>query len=54
MKKEEKELEVKVVGKLDFRKYPKEVFDAFIAALEEDICNAVEKEKIKINEISYS
>lgn len=38
MKKEEKELEVVVVGELDFRKFPKEIFDAFIAALEEDIC----------------
>lgn len=44
MKKEEKELEVVVVGELDFRKFPKEVFDAFIAALEEDICNALKKE----------
>ena len=38
MKKEEKELEVIVHGKIDLRKVPKEIFDAFIAALEEDIC----------------
>ena len=45
MKKEEKELEVIVHGKIDLRKVPKEIFDAFIAALEEDICNVAEKER---------
>ncbi len=43
MKKEEKELEIVVYGEIDLRKVPKEIFDAFIAALEEDICNAEEK-----------
>ena len=38
MKKEEQEMEVIVHGEIDLRKIPKEVFDAFIAALEEDIC----------------
>ena len=42
---EEKELEVIVHGKIDLRKVPKEIFDAFIAALEEDICNVAEKER---------
>ena len=45
MKKEEKELEVIVHGKIDLRKVPKEIFDAFSAALEEDICNVAEKER---------
>ena len=44
-RKEEKELEVIVHGKIDLRKVPKEIFDAFIAALEEDICNVAEKER---------
>lgn len=43
MKNEEKELEVIVHGEIDLSKIPKEIFDAFIAALEEDICNAEEK-----------
>lgn len=33
MKKEKKELEVVVYGEIDLRKVPKEIFDAFIAAL---------------------
>lgn len=36
MKKEEQEMEVIVYGEIDLRKIPKEIFDAFIAALEED------------------
>ncbi len=36
--KKEQEMEVIVHGEIDLRKIPKEVFDAFIAALEEDIC----------------
>lgn len=36
---EEQELEVIVHGEIDLRKVPKDIFDAFIAALEEDICN---------------
>ncbi len=47
MKKEEQEMEVIVYGEIDLRKIPKEIFDAFIAALEEDICNAEEKENNK-------
>ena len=39
MKIEEQELEVIVHGEIDLRKVPKDIFDAFIAALEEDICN---------------
>ena len=42
-KKEEKELEIVVKGELDFRKFPKDVFNAFIAALEEDICKWVKE-----------
>ena len=38
MNKEEKEFEVVVNGELDLRKFPKDIFDAFIAALEEDFC----------------
>ena len=45
MKKEEKELEIVVYGEIDLRKVPKEIFDAFIAALEEDICNVKKMEK---------
>lgn len=41
--KEVKELEIVVKGELDFRKFPKDVFDAFIAALEEDICKWVKE-----------
>lgn len=47
MKKEKKELEVVVYGEIDLRKVPKAIFDAFIAALEEDTCNAEEKENNK-------
>ena len=47
MKKEEQEMEVIVYGEIDLRKIPKEIFDAFIVALEEDICNAEEKENNK-------
>ncbi len=36
--KKEQEMEVIVHGEIDLRKFPKEIFDAFIAALEEDIC----------------
>ncbi len=36
--KKEQEMEVIVHGEIDLRKIPKEIFDAFIAALEEDIC----------------
>ena len=39
MKIEEQELEVIVHGEIDLRKVPKDIFDAFIVALEEDICN---------------
>ena len=39
MKIEEQELGVIVHGEIDLRKVPKDIFDAFIAALEEDICN---------------
>ena len=42
-RKEEKELEIVVKGELDFRKFPKEVFEAFIVALEEDICEWVKE-----------
>ena len=45
MKKEEQEMEVIVYGEIDLRKIPKEIFDAFIAALEEDICNVKKEEK---------
>lgn len=45
MKKEEQELEVIVHGEIDLRKVPKDIFDAFIAVLEEEICNAEEKGK---------
>ena len=47
MKKEEKELEIIVNGELDFRKMPKDIFDAFIAMLEDDICKWVEEERSK-------
>ena len=45
MKKEEKEVKVIVHGEIDLSKVPKDIFDAFIAALEEDICNMAEKER---------
>lgn len=44
MKKEKKEIEVIEVGEIDLCKVPKEVFDAFIATLEKEICKAIKKE----------
>ena len=47
MKNEKKELEVIVVGEPDLRKIPKDYFDAFISALEEEICKLAEQKLIK-------
>ena len=47
MKNEKKELEVIVVGKPDLRKIPKEYFDAFISAIEEEICKLSKLKPLK-------
>ena len=52
MKKERPELKVIVHGEIDLHKMPKDILDAFIAALEEDICNLMKKEKIDNGDIS--
>ena len=45
MKKEEQELEVIVYGEIDIKKIPKEILDAFIAALEDEMCKMLKEEK---------
>ena len=45
MKKEEQELEVIVYGEIDIKKIPKEISDAFIAALEDEMCKMLKEEK---------
>ena len=45
MKKEEQELEVIVYGEIDIKKSPKEILDAFIAALEDEMCKMLKEEK---------
>ena len=49
MKKEEQELEVIVYGEIDIKKIPKEILDAFIAALEDEMCKMLKEEELNIN-----
>lgn len=50
MKKEQKPLEVIVHGEIDLKKMPKDLFDAFIAALEDDMCKWLEEERLRKEE----
>lgn len=44
MKRDEKELKVIVCGELDLQKLPKEMFDAFITAVVENITQSMKEE----------